>query len=168
MKTKSASKEWVNDFLFHHTVYDKKSKILWIVFIVFLIVLGFVVYKIVRTKHQNKIDKNDAESATGSTVTSTLDFNGLCEMLYQACEGLGTNEGKIYQVLGQLNTQADYMYLSLQWTSFFNKLNWWQRNKLGIVYSTDTLAGLLSSELDEQELKRCRDILTAKGISPGF
>ena len=124
-------------------------------------------FRDVRTK---TIDKNDSENATGTNVTPTIDFTGLCDQLYNAGpRRYGTDEVAIYNVLGVLKTPADYHYLCRCWASYWKGLGWMARhNDTSFGFGNSTLSGMLSNELTQSELQNCRDILTRKGITPDF
>lgn len=151
---------------------DNKRTILIVVIVVVAILLtrwagkkifGFIADKI----NEGKI-KNESEQHTGSSVTSTLQFGSLVNRLFEAMYKFGTNEDEVYNVLGELRTQADWECLKRTWSSFIQSQP--KITQVGLIVggTMPTLVGTLFKELNSRELQRCRDILAEKGIDPGF
>ena len=69
-----------------------------------------------------------------------------------------------------MQNQADWEYLKLRYESYWDSLPVYEQ----IIHTTAGLglSGVLVSdfrrELNKNELQRCRNILTAKNINPGF
>lgn len=122
--------------------------------------------------------QSEIEQGTGSSVTSTLDFYRLAERLWDATVAYrslpwviswwptGTNEEEVYDVLGSLNSQADYMMLEATFANYYKEKSWVIRNLS--LQAESSIPAVLKSELTSSELQKCRNILTAKGITPDF
>lgn len=103
------------------------------------------------------------EAGTGTSITSSLDFAHLWLRLWEATVWTGTNEQEIYDVLGMLNSQADYMKLCNVWAQHWASAGW-----LAQMDVRSTLPATLKSELSSSELSKARNILLSKGITPDF
>ena len=139
-----------------------------IVSVVLTIWLGKKVFEFVAKKLNQAKIKNDSEDHTGSNVTGTLQFGSLASRIIEAVKGVGTNEQEIYNVLGELRTQADWEALKRTWAAAYaglGKLAQFTLYAAGCRYS---LTSTLFAELDSDELQHCREILTANGITPDF
>ncbi len=141
-----------------------------------VVVVWIVIKK--RRNPQGLKTESEIESSTGTNITSSLDFYHLAERLWNATVSYrslpiivswwptGTNEKEVYAVLECLNTQADYMMLENAWVNYYKQKSWYVQHMN--LQAESTVPAILRSELDANELQRCRDILTAKGITPDF
>lgn len=147
-----------------------KGVIIAIAVIAVLVVCWFVFGKKLARNYINNKTKTEAENYTGTNTTQNLNFAGLRDRLISAVSGPGTRETEIYNVLSELNTQADWEYLQRYWQISLSKDNigWGGLILSGMMGVDSTLIGTLKSELTKKELQQCRDILTANNIQPGF
>lgn len=147
-----------------------KGLVVALVVLVVLLVCWFVFGKQLWRNLVNKRSRNESEVYTGTNTTQYMDFKSLRDRIVSAVSGLGTNESEIYAVLGELRTQADWEYLQRYWENSFDKSNigWGGIVLSGMMGVATTLEATLHSELTKKELQHCRDILTAKGITPDF
>lgn len=145
------------------------------------VVVALVVAWLVWRKYRKSVGFNndsDIENATGTTITTSIDFNHLAKRLWEATVSYrslpwivswwptGTNEEEVYAVLGVLNTQADYLKLEQAWINYYESHSWIIRNLS--LQAEGTLPAILKSELTRSELAKARTILTGKGITPDF
>lgn len=116
------------------------------------------------------LDNSAIESATGTTITPTLQFHQLANRIWEATVAYawGTNEEEVYAVLGCLNTPADYIKLENAWVDNYNATSGWNKTFGTFWQARATLPAVLQSELNGKELAQARSILTAKGITPDF
>lgn len=126
-----------------------------------------------KTKGVDKKEKDEAEAFVGQAVTSGMNWKDMAVRLRKAFGGpnsSGTDEDEVYAVLGLLRNQADWEYLKRYWTQYCESLSWWQRLNDNLMNTSayTSLTASLTYELDTRELQRCRDILSAKGITPDF
>ncbi len=136
--------------------------------VVLTIWLGKKIFAFVAKKLNQAKIKEDAETHTGSNVTVTLLFGSLVTRIIEAVKGVGTNEQEIYNVLGELRTQADWDALKRTWSAAFASLGKLQQLTLYVSGGRATLVTTLFAELSSSELQHCRDILTRNGITPDF
>ena len=150
-----------------------KKPIVTTIVVIVVVVLVWGGYKMLSRLLKNKKNAADAESFTGTDVSAGLPVGDISAQIAMACRGpfgWKTDEDAIYGALGQLKTQADWTYLQSYWsTNVYSNLSnfgasmaWTFRN------ISQSLTGTLMAELSSSELQKCRDILTAKGITPGF
>ena len=118
-----------------------------------------------KAKQAAKEKEKELNSLYG-TPTATIDFNSLAMQIYRAMKGAGTSEEVIYNALRQLNTQADWENLKLAYASVYEASHHGY-NVLSYNLNNDLVASL-QSELTTSELSKCRSILTANHINPGF
>ena len=149
---------------------NNKTTILIASAIIAVVIVVWIVVRQVR-KGTSSGQKDEAENLTGQTVTSGLNFNELSKRLFTAwISTWGTDEAEVYSILGQMQNQADWLYLQSRYQSYWSGLPWYER----IIHTTaglgliGTLVSDMRRELSKKELQKCRDILTAKGITPGF
>lgn len=147
---------------------DHKKIILIVVAVIVAVWIGRkAVEWFTRKANEVKI-KNDAEQHTGTSVTSTMAFGDLINRLFFATWRIGTDEDEVYNVLGELRTQADWETLKRMFAEKFASAN----KVAQLNYITwgvrPTLIGTLNSELDGEELQHCREILQSKRIIPDF
>lgn len=161
-------KKEITGFLEKH-----KKPIVTAIVVVVVVALVWGGYKMLSRFLKNKKNAADAEDFTGTEVSSGFPVGDLCAQIAMACRGpfgWKTDEEAIYGALGQLRTQADWVYMQSYWatnvysnvSNFGASMAWVFRN------ISQSLTGTLLSELSSSELQKCRDILTAKGITPGF
>lgn len=129
---------------------------------------GRKIYRFVVSKINETKNINDAEEHTGTTVTPTLQFNSLVQRLFDAMYPIGTNEAEVYNVLGELRTQADWECLKRTWYSSIISLPKITKVGLSLGGTKTSLVETLYNELNASELEQCRQILTSKGIAPDF
>lgn len=162
-KTMQSAGKWVS---------DNKKPILIIVAVIVSIALTIWIGKKIYAWVVGKINEakivNDSEDHTGTSVTSTLQFKSLVVRLIEATRLWGTNENEIYNVLGELRTQADWEALKRTWVISYQNANKVAQLSFYIGGCQSTLIGTLYSELDESELQHCREILQSHGITPDF
>lgn len=58
------------------------------------------------------------------------------------------------------------MMLENAWVNYYKQKSWYVQHMN--LQAESTVPAILRSELDANELQHCRDILTAKGITPDF
>jgi hypothetical protein len=93
---------------------------------------------------------------------SNLDYKKLAETLYEAMNGYGTTEEKIYLTLGLLKSKADWDALvSAYGTRTLSSGTW---NVFNSDY-TGNLSGSFKSELSATELGKVADILKKIGVT---
>lgn len=149
---------------------NKKQLLIALGAVVAIIAIWIVVKKILN-KSSKQNQKEEAETETGQQVTPGLNFDELAKRMFNAwISTWGTDENEVYSILGMMNTQADWWYFQERYAAYWNSLPMYER----IIHTTAGLglSGRLISdfrrELNKNELKHCRDILTAKGITPDF
>lgn len=150
----------------------KNQKPLLIALAVFVVIV-VVWFVLKRRRGVDTEQQNLAEQYTGQQVTPGMNWKDLCARLRKAFSGpnaSGTDEDEIYAVLSALRNQSDWEYLKRYWTEYCESLPWWQRLNDNLMNTSTykSLAASLKYELDSTELQRCREILTAKGITPDF
>lgn len=154
------------------TKFLKKNKtpLLITLGVIVLIIVVWIVVKQMR-KTNATTQKTEVESMTGQQVTAGLNFDDLAKRMFTAwVSTIGTDENEVYSILDQMNNQADWEYLKARYEAYWNGMPVYEQ----IIHTTAGLglSGVLVSdfrrELDKSELQRCRDILTGKGINPGF
>ena len=138
------------------------------VLIVALAGIGFAIYALVRKNAGERADKkeletakSDSEKLTGSTVTTSLNFDRICEDIYAACKGIGTDEDLLFAAMKRLRTQADYEYLKTHWKVWYSNLGW-------TAYCSETLGGTIAGDLSAKEKSRLADELALQGITIDF
>lgn len=136
--------------------------------VVLTIWLGKKIFAFVAKKINQAKIKNDSENHTRTDVTGTLQFGSLVTRIIEAVKGVGTNEQEIYNVLGELRTQADWDALKRTWSAAYSGLGKLQQFVIYTSGCRATLSSTLFAELDASELQHCREILIANGITPDF
>lgn len=153
-------------------IADNKKTILIVSAVVLSIILtiwaGKKVYRWVVSKLNESKNITDAEEHTGTPVTPTLQFKSLMQRLFDAVYPIGTNEAEVYNVLGELRTQADWECLKRTWYDALRSLPTITQVGLSLGGTKTTLIETLYNELDASELARCRNILISNGITPDF
>lgn len=153
-------------------VKDNRKPILIIAgIIVLLLVIRLIVNKSKKIVKDNRARSN-AENVSGTNTTPGLNFAELRLEIFNACNkgiaGFLTDEDAIYGALGQLRTQADWEFLKNTWLDRMNELGPFYRF-IGITRGVEnSLVATLKNELSSSEIQHCREILTSKGINPGF
>lgn len=136
-----------------------------------VLVAALIVWIFARNKTaKNDKENNDPSAITGTPVTPGIDFYELAErMLHAFIDGFGTDEEAVYAILGQLRTRADWVNLKRKYQEMWNEGSWLEKGIHQIVsWKTGNLPTDLKDELTKSELQRCRNILTANGITPDF
>lgn len=154
------------------TKFMKTQKPLFIALcvVVVLVVCWYVFGKDLWRNYINNKTKDESEGYTGTETTPYMNFAGLRDRLINAFSGFGTDEDEVYGVLSELKTQADWEYLQRYWENSMSKKNigWVGLVLGGMMGLATTLIATMKSELDKNELKKCRKILEDKDITPGF
>lgn len=158
-------------------VNDNKTPLIVVAAVAVAVVVFWIVKKM-RSAGSGSLSDYQIEQGTGTPITAATDFRHLVVRLWQATVTYrsasvlvfnwptGTDEDEVYAVLGCLRTQADYVKLEREWVAYFNEQSWFTRNLN--MQAHGTVPAVLKSELTKKELQRCRDILTANGITPDF
>ena len=146
-----------------------KTTILITIGVLVIILIVWKTIKYVKKIISDKIAKSESEDYTGEQVSVSMQHGALAVRILYACKGPGTDEDEIYAVLGELRTSADWEYLQRKWRSAVMNLSKFQRTLAYSIYGIHAdLISTLKSELTKKELDKCRGILKAKGINPGF
>ena len=147
-----------------------KKQLLIALGVILAIVVVWIIIKRLR-KNNPESQKDKVENETGQTVTQGLVFDELARRMFNAWVSTwGTDEAEVYSILGQMNTQADWEYLQARYESYWNSMSFVEQlvHNIGGLGLSGILVSDFRRELNKKELQRCRDILTAKGINPGF
>lgn len=148
---------------------NKKPLLIALGVIVTVVVVWIIVKKL--RKNNPASQKTEIENETGQTVTQGLVFDELAKRMFNAwISTWGTDEAEVYSILGLMNTQADWEYLQARYESYWNSMSFAEQ-LVHITVGLGLSGNLVSDfrrELTKKELQRCRDILTEKGINPGF
>lgn len=148
---------------------ENKKTILIASAVVAVVVVVVVLIKKIKAAVIKKNLKDDATTLTGTDLTPGLHIGALAAAILEACGGPGTDEEAIYGALNQLRTPADWEYMKSAWSATFAEtLKSWQMSLLRLQGISQSLTATLSNELNRKELQKCRDILSAKGITPDF
>lgn len=154
-------------------ISDNKNPILIVLAVIVSAWITWIVAKKLIMLYRTRKSKSDAETLTGLNITPGLQFDEIMAQIAMACKGfrsLNTDEEAIYAALSQLQNQADWEYIQSLWSDrVYSQLKGWQA---AVVWSyhgiSQSLVGTLMNELSSSELQKCREVLEAKGITPGF
>lgn len=134
------------------------------------VILVVVVWAVIKRVTRNA-GKTGIETLTGQSVTSGLNFDDCAKRIFTAwISTWGTDEDEVYSVLGLMNNQADWEYLKIKYEEYWDSMPAYEK----LIHTTFGLglSGVLVSdfrrEFNKSELQHCREILTGKGIEPGF
>ena len=111
-------------------------------------------------------EKMDKPEVHASNLTPGLNHRSQAEVIYVAMGGGGTNEAAILGVLAQMRTQDDWNQLQIKYADVYNSSHNWY-NFFSNSLSSNLIASM-QSELREDELSQCREVLVQNGIDPGF
>jgi len=155
----------------------KNKPVMWLINVVIVLVILIIIYKLYQKfkrdikgsirnsqiEHDIKDIVNTQGSDPGAQVTSNVrtyndaDYKLMAESLFEAMDGLGTDENSIFTILSSLRTKADWYALvdafgtrktSSMWSDFEGTLTKW-----------------LSDELSDSEKTRVNQILSKFGIA---
>lgn len=110
---------------------------------------------------------SDKVGDTGTKLTIDLKTaKETADAIYMCFSKFSDDENRLYGILkgNTLNSQADWVAVCQE---FGSRVNPKPLTVIGIKSDVD-MEGLISSNLSNKELQKCREILNAKGIKPNF
>ena len=132
------------------------------VVIVVIVLLSVYWEKIKARINQIKADNQLKKEINKSEVSlSELQIAALADKLYEAMDGPGTDEGKIYSVFEQINSYSDLMMLI---RAFGQRKSSWEL----FWGSSSGLADWLNADLSGGEIDHVNSILAGKNIDFRF
>lgn len=137
---------------------DKRTKTLIILLVVVLtVVVGIILYKtffkLKDVKSSNDvIDRANAEIEKNSLTLTTAQLNTICEKLYKAMEGLGTDTEGVYAAFESASSRSDVLAII---------------GTFG-VRDGESLEEWLYGDLSGSEIMHLNSILAAKNINYKF
>lgn len=136
---------------------DEKLLKYVLVFSGLALIAGVTVYFITKNKNNND-EEGDEEMPDPSKLTKIiLWYQNSANEIFNALNGFGTDEQTLFDIMSQLETQADYDKL----TESYGK----KTGKSGIKAFTGDLKQWIKEEFDKDELRQITDILTSKNIA---
>ena len=124
-----------------------------ILLIIITVVVIFVVKRKNATREQDEYIKDVEKQIDKSDLSySNSEYTQLCNKLYSAMKGIGTNENAIYDVFSQMQSESDVRKLISMYGS-----------KDGM-----TLQQWLIDDLSNRELQKVNDILAKNNINFSF
>ena len=131
--------------------------------VLIVIILLAVYWNKIKTRiNEIKADNEIKKEIDKSELTlSEVQIEALADKLYQAMDGPGTDEGKIYSVFEQINNYSELMMLI---RAFGQRKSSWE-----LFWGSPTgLADWLNADLDGGEINHLNSILAGKNIDFKF
>lgn len=125
--------------------------------IVAVIIIGLVIYnkftKLEDVKSSNEvIDKANQEIVTSDLTLTTVQLSTICQKLYDAMKGFGTDTESIYSAFAMANTRSDILSIIATFG----------------VKEGETLAEWLYGDLSGSEIMHLNNVIASKGINYTF
>lgn len=139
-------------------IMTKEIKIVLICLAVLVVfVTGFYFYKSsvklkdVRSSN-DVIDKANKEIDSAQITLTKVQLQTICEKLFKAMDGLGTDTDSIYEAIGMANTRSDVLSIIATFG----------------VKDGETLSEWLYGDLSQNEINHLNSILASKNINYQF
>lgn len=135
-----------------------KAKIALIIAAVLaVIVIGYFIYrsmtKLKDVKSSNEvIERANQEIVTSDLTLTNVQLGTICQKLYDAMEGLGTDTNAVYSAFAQANTRSDVLAIIATFG----------------VRDGETLAEWLYGDLSGSEIMHLNSVIASKGINYNF
>ena len=131
--------------------------IIWVVIFIVSIWGFYLLVKFIKEKIEDYNSTSGYKVEENNLSYTTSEYKAMADQLFNAMDGLGTDDTVIYDVLNRLNNIDDWNYLVKMYGTRSNTS--WVSSFSGI------LTTWLRDELDDSEVKKVNNILSKMGVT---